>query len=143
VTLTYLLDTLLRFHKMNKDSYDPLLNDDDAGLEGHENSQILQKSQWRRWSRHIIACNIVLPWLTTFLLVVILVYHNTNGADRFRQHKLYPAQLTYSPAQEAIRYKVQSFHQNIEDAPSEFQGPPSHQLDKAWTDLYQCKFSIR
>jgi hypothetical protein len=47
--------------------------------------------------------------------------------------------MTYSPAQEAIEYKIEVFHQNIETAPSQFQGPPSAELDQAWEDLYQCE----
>lgn len=132
--------------KMEKTLYNPLLNyhddeDAEASIVSNASSHSLRDDWWGRWGKYIIAINIIIPWLLVVACAGILLHYSHPGKDRFRQHKLYPSQLTYSPAQEAIEYKVEVFHQNVESAPSQFQGPPSAELDQAWEDLYQCEFS--
>lgn len=70
-------------------------------------------------------------------LSITLIRDRTTGLDRFRQHKLFPSQLTYSPTQDFIEYEVKVFHKGQEDMPSKFQGPPSPELEQAWEDLYE------
>lgn len=90
-----------------------------------------------RWLRYLYISNTVISWTLVVLLSVVVIYDRTTGPDRFRQHKLFPSQLTYSPAQDAIEYEVKVFHKGQEDMPSQFQGPSSPELDQAWEDLYQ------
>jgi hypothetical protein len=123
-----------------KASYKPLLSSplseqDDAEPYEPPNGR---QSPWRQWLPYVIILNTVVSWGLVIGLSIIIINSRMTGADRFRQHKLYPAQLTYSPAQDEIEYEVKVFHKGIEDAPSEFQGPPSAQLDNAWEDLYTC-----
>lgn len=97
----------------------------------------------RRDAPRVISCRFMmtmaLSWLISIILGCIVIHDRVNGADRFRQHKLYPAQLTYSPAQDAITYQVRKFHPTTLHAQPQFHGPSSDALDQAWVDLYNSK----
>lgn len=82
--------------------------------------------------------SLLLPWAFAIVLTCIIIHDRGFGSDRFGQHKLFPSQLTYSPAQNEIQYELRMHHTNIIDAPEEFQGPPSHTLDHAWDKLFNC-----
>ena len=123
----------------DKYTFRPLLPDPSADPDAAgENTSLRSASQLnRRWYRYLYITNTVISWTLVFLLSVIIIYERTTGPDRFRQHKLYPSQLTYSPAQDVIEYEVKVFHKGQEDMPSRFQGPPSPELDEAWESLYE------
>ncbi|ETS85696.1 hypothetical protein PFICI_03721 [Pestalotiopsis fici W106-1] len=62
----------------------------------------------------------------------------TVSACTSREAQISPVhrdQLTYSPAQDAIRYKEQVFTNGFTET-SRYQGPPSKELDRAWWALY-------
>lgn len=130
-------------------TYEPLKQESDGQSdveslrsETSNGASIRVRPSWGRlqyisWSSHIIS------WTLVLVLVLLQIRANTWGSDRFRQHKLFPSQLTYSPAQDEVEYVVKTFEQGIEGVPfgmsPEFEGPPSDRLDQAWSDLYNCK----
>ena len=119
--------------------FSPLLPDSTSDLDDTEeplSSRSVPQSS-RPWLRYIYLANTVVSWTLVVVLSIIIIYGRTTGVDRFRQHKLYPSQLTYSPAQDAIEYEVKVFHKGQEDMPSRYQGPASPELDQAWEDLYE------
>ncbi|KAL7952496.1 hypothetical protein V8C34DRAFT_299191 [Trichoderma compactum] len=128
---------------MNKDSYDPLLTSNYREDTILENSSRLSQGNTRRnlLSAYFITATKIFPWILSFILATIIIYDRTSGWDRFRQHKLYASQQTYSPAQNEISYKLTKFHTNIVDAPNEFQGGPSETLNRAWDDLFNFGIS--
>ncbi|KAK7890231.1 hypothetical protein LTR67_008116 [Exophiala xenobiotica] len=79
----------------------------------------------------------IIGWALVVVLSLALLHNNVWGSDRFQQTKLFPAQLTYSPAQDEIEYRVQTFQQNLQDSLLEFQDP--EMVDQAWSDLYNCE----
>ncbi|UKZ82917.1 hypothetical protein TrVFT333_010717 [Trichoderma virens FT-333] len=128
---------------MNKDSYNPLLAEDYGEDAAFEVTATPTHTNTRRncLSRYLIIASKIFPWILSAILVSIIIYDRSNGWDRFRQHKFYASQQTYSPAQDEISYKLTKFHTNIVDAPSEFQGGPSEALNQAWDGLFNFGIS--
>lgn len=97
----------------------------------------------RKWIRYLNLTSHILAWALVVILSYCVIRTRTWGYNRFRQQKGFPAQLTYSPAQDSIEYEVKVFRQGFETRAGgvdpEFTGPPSDRLDKAWSDLYNCK----
>jgi hypothetical protein len=97
---------------------------------------------YRRLFAWSLFCNVVLLIISGSVMVVT-IRANTWGWNRFQQTKLFPSQLTYSPAQDAIEYEVRVFNPAVKETlPAEFQQPPGEKLDAAWMSLYQCKTSV-
>lgn len=109
--------------------------DEKISGQDHGSHNIARRQSWDKWLS--ISFN-VLPWILSAVLACIIVRYHTHGSDRFHQHKLYASQLTYSPAQDMIEYEVKMYHKGVTEAPQEFQGPPSKELDRAWDSLYNC-----
>lgn len=128
------------FDNAKAGDYSPLqyqdahVNDEISG-QGHSSHNITRQKSWSKWMSISFT---VLPWMLSALLACIIVHYHTHGGDRFHQHKLYASQLTYSPAQDVIEYELKMYHSGISEAPVEFQGPPSKELDQAWDSLYNC-----
>jgi hypothetical protein len=104
----------------------------------------------RRWLYWLNLSSHVLAWTLVGTLLYCNIVPRTWGWNRFQQHKLLPAQLTYSPAQTSIEYEVKVFRQGFENDPYDpdgvdpvFAGPPSDELDASWSNLYNCESSIR
>lgn len=107
----------------------------DVGLKSVRNGIHL-----REWNQFSVIASIAIPWLLLAIVLSRNAYYTLYGTDRFHQHKLYPSQLTYSPAQDEIEYEVKMYHTGIEYAPAEFQGPPSESLDRAWDGIFNCEY---
>jgi hypothetical protein len=111
----------------------------------HEKFQAPSKP--RRWLFWLNVSSHILAWTLVCTLLYCNIVPRTWGWNRFQQHKLLPAQLTYSPAQTAIEYEVDVFRQGIEGEVNgvdpAFSGPPSDELDAAWSGLYNCESSLR
>ncbi|KAL7941443.1 hypothetical protein V8C42DRAFT_335141 [Trichoderma barbatum] len=128
---------------MKKDSYNRLLAEDYGEDDSIETTACPTNGNIRRncLSAHFITASKIFPWILSVMLASIIIYDRSNGWDRFRQHKSYASQQTYSPAQDEVTYKLTKFHTNIVDAPSEFQGGPSEALNRAWDELFNFGIS--
>jgi hypothetical protein len=100
----------------------------------------------RRWLSWLNLISHAVSWTLVAALLYCNIVPRTWGWNRFEQHRLLPAQLTYSPAQTAVEYEVNVFRQGIEGevdgVDPAFAGPPSDELDAAWSGLYNCKSPI-
>ncbi|KAF4591063.1 hypothetical protein EYR40_009663 [Pleurotus pulmonarius] len=75
-----------------------------------------------------------------FLWVVIIV--ETIGFAAFMAHVVMNEEKApYSPVNDAISYKYQSFVQGLGQDLSPFQAPPSKELDQRWQGLYSLGMS--
>jgi hypothetical protein len=81
--------------------------------------------------------NYILPWTIVTILLIDVVRIRMKGMGA--PHKLYPSQLTYSPATPEIEYVVKTFDHNLVNSPIEFQHPDT--VDQAWKDLYDSECS--
>ncbi|CEJ92866.1 hypothetical protein VHEMI08494 [[Torrubiella] hemipterigena] len=128
---------------MDKASPSPLLRKEDRDIEcGDVGLKSARNGiQLREWNQFSVITSIAIPWLLFAIVLSSNAYYTLYGTDRFHQHKLYPSQLTYSPAQDEIEYEVKMYHTGIEYAPVEFQGPPSESLDRAWDSIFNFGIS--
>lgn len=139
------METEYKYHHLDEEQSS---NSDEVGV---EDLHFTQHTQSRARRATILRCFGLASHVVAWMLVCLFAYREimsqTWGWDRFRQHKAFSAQLTYSPAQEAIEYNVHVFQQGIEAQPGavppEFAGPPSNRLDQAWSDLYNCALQCR
>ncbi|KAH8596228.1 hypothetical protein B0O99DRAFT_621302 [Bisporella sp. PMI_857] len=86
----------------------------------------------RRW---IIAHIFTLTLYTTVLIAALLKVY------AFPTPKALPAlqnpnEMLYSPMRDAIRYEVRTVHESVDNS-SVFRGPPSPEVDEAWTSLFR------
>ena len=93
-----------------------------------------------RWTILFRIANYILPWTFTMVLSLYVIMNRTWRNTRFQQIKLFPSQMTYSPAQSEIEYVVQSFDHNLVNSPLDFQDPAT--VDDAWASLYAGVFSF-
>ena len=90
------------------------------------------------WRKGLYSGLLLLLWLSTAVLSST-AWHYHEYSQR-RHITLYGAQKTFSPAQSAIEYIVQTFQQNITEVPLAFQDPNT--ADLAWDDLYNGKWNV-
>jgi hypothetical protein len=95
-----------------------------------------------RWSLAQVLAQLV-PWALVLGLLYGHIRSRTWGWNNLNQHKMFQSQLSYSPAQDEVEYVLKVFEQGVDGVAGgmspEFQGPPSDELDEAWTNLYRCE----
>jgi hypothetical protein len=113
--------------------------------EKHEEKQEWQRGDHSRrrrtcYTRCFQSLAVIFPWTAAVALSVYIVLTKTWGSNRFQQTKLFPSQMTYSPAQSEIEYVVRTFDHNLVNSPVKFQDPDT--VDAAWADLYDGEFYL-
>lgn len=48
----------------------------------------------------------------------------------------------YSPANDAVEWEAVVFHNNFHEDRTQYQGPPTDEVDKAWEGLYKSEFPV-
>ena len=122
----------------------PLLRAQSPESELSSRQEDLEKLYWKHadqprahrawWATTFRVANSVVPWAITIVLSLYVLRTKTWGNNRFQQSKLFPSQMTNSPAQAEIEYVVRSFEHNLVNSPIEFQDPDT--VDDAWASLY-------
>ncbi|EFX04069.1 hypothetical protein CMQ_997 [Grosmannia clavigera kw1407] len=86
------------------------------------------------------------PWLPWFLLVLAgaALLHQTICPWTAEQAETHPGppHLLYSPAQDAVEYEVHKFHLGLDTDLTEYQGEPSPELDRRWSELYNVGINL-
>ncbi|UNI22937.1 hypothetical protein JDV02_008781 [Purpureocillium takamizusanense] len=81
-------------------------------------------------------------WIKWLLVVScsmnLLLFFTTQS-----RHSTLSSQVLYSPAQDAVRYKIQKFHRGFGEDKTIYQGAPSPEVDEAWKALYDSIGIIR
>ncbi|KAK3317707.1 hypothetical protein B0T19DRAFT_435447 [Cercophora scortea] len=80
----------------------------------------------------------LIPW-TLFLGLSLWVLHQYQ--KRGPNNPIFP-QMLYSPAQDALEYEVRKFRLGLDGDTTEFQGQPSPELDKNWSNLYDMGINL-
>ncbi|KAK3689471.1 hypothetical protein B0T22DRAFT_440950 [Podospora appendiculata] len=128
--------------KSADDFDEPLMSEEADGVEDVEMSpgRELQARPFSR-RRGIFKFQARVPWMslipwTLFLGLSHWVLHQYQR--RGPTNPIFP-QMLYSPAQNALEYEVRKFRLGLDGDTTEFQGQPSPELDKNWSNLYDSK----
>ncbi|KAK1220882.1 hypothetical protein PQX77_016316 [Marasmius sp. AFHP31] len=118
-------------------AYEPLLRGDShSPVDGQSVPKSLTNgSSLRRWeykNRHKRLVIIVLG--ITNVITLLILFSLWFNREPIPNAEL---QLLYSPANHLIEHQVTTFHSAIQGDTTEYMGPPSPEVDKAWNDLYK------
>lgn len=86
-------------------------------------------------TKNRITTTVAVPYALLFILTIyamILRNQITTNPARY-------AQTLFSPAQDALKPKIEIFEQGFGREATPYQGQPSPELDTRWEALYKCK----
>ncbi|KAL1615087.1 hypothetical protein SLS56_011941 [Neofusicoccum ribis] len=110
---------------------EPLL--DEVDTEAEENLRQDRRSHF--WGNKVCWFLVASIWLLITIGTAEIYSH-----FRVERAKRLCGQLLYSPAQDSIEYRLDTFTQGFGDGVTEYHGPPSEEMDKRWAELWH--FSV-